>query len=284
VADTRYKLVALDVDGTVADPEDRVTPEAVDAISQLQQAGLRVVLATGRSHAEVLPVWRQLGEQSLDAPVIVVGGAMVSEATSGRTLYQKGISPELTARFGRSLHERGRSLMALVDVWRHGFDYYTHLSTDAEYVRSAWFGQMNVQNRLLETPEDAADQPRPIRIGAIAPPDEAVVLAAELAEEYTGELEMHSILAPNYGITIVEAFAAGVSKWSALQYLAGGWRVPRKSIVAVGDDINDVNMVTEAGLGAAIPGRCQALLDAADVVIEEGLASFLREVLAGRHG
>jgi hypothetical protein len=284
VADTSFRLVALDVDGTVAGGDDEVTPEVVEAIGRIRDEGIRVVLATGRSHAEVLPVWRKLDLPAEDGPVVVVGGAMVSEPLSGRTLYQKGIPPELAARFGEALHGKGRSMMALVDGWRHGFDYYTLPATDAEDVCERWFGQMDVRNRWLEDLAEVSAMPRPIRIGAMAPPAEAEELAAELAETFAGELEMHSILAPNYGITIVEVFAAGVSKWSALQYLAGGWRVKRSEIVAVGDDINDVNMVREAGLGAAIPGCCEVLVEAADVVVADGLGRFLEDLLAGRYG
>ncbi|MFP4140077.1 MAG: HAD-IIB family hydrolase [Planctomycetota bacterium] len=284
MATTNIRLVALDVDGTIAGANDEVTDEIVRAIGQLRDAGIRVVLATGRSLAEVLPVWRQLDLPETDSPVIVVGGAMVCEPLGGRTIYQKGIDPELAVRFGRALHRRGRSLMALVDGWRHGFDYYTWLSDDAEDVRRRWFGQMDVRNRWLGDLSEAAGQPRPIRIGAMVAPEEAADLSEQLAEEFDGELEMHAILAPNYGITIVEAFAAGVSKWSAIQYLAGGWRIGRGQIAAVGDDVNDVHMVREAGLGAAIPGRCDALVAAADVVVADGLASFLADLLDGRFG
>ncbi len=284
MTNTKIRLVALDVDGTVAGAGDEVTGETVRAIGRLRDAGIRVVLATGRSHAEVMPVWRQLALPEADSPVIVVGGAMVSEPLSGRTVYQKGIAPDLAVRFGRALHRQGRSLIALVDGWRHGFDYYTWLSDDAEEVRRKWFGQMDVRNRWLGDLSEAARQPRAIRIGAMAEPQEAAELADQLAEEFAGQLEMHPILAPNYGITIVEAFAAGVSKWSAIQYLAGGWRIGRGQIAAVGDDVNDVHMVREAGLGAAIPGRCDALVEAADVVVDDGLAGFLSDLLAGRFG
>ncbi|MBS3821775.1 MAG: HAD hydrolase family protein, partial [Phycisphaerae bacterium] len=75
------KLLALDVDGTLVQPDNRVAPDVRTAIADVAGAGLRVCLATGRSYVETVDVWQQLA-WPVDRPaeaMAVVGGAMVVE-------------------------------------------------------------------------------------------------------------------------------------------------------------------------------------------------------------
>jgi hydroxymethylpyrimidine pyrophosphatase-like HAD family hydrolase len=93
----KYKLLALDIDGTVADRRGEVLPEVADALNEVCAAGIAVCLATGRSYVEAAGVWRQLKLKAPHQPMIVVGGALVSEAATGRTLYQRTI-PQAVAQ------------------------------------------------------------------------------------------------------------------------------------------------------------------------------------------
>ncbi|MFP4052366.1 MAG: HAD hydrolase family protein [Phycisphaerae bacterium] len=279
---TKYRLLAIDVDGTLVAPDDVVPADLSAAVRRAHEAGIAVVLATGRSHAEAVDVWRQLGLPTEAALMNVVGGAKVCECDSGRTLFQRVIAPEAMTAFGEALRRRGRSAIAFVDGWRWGVDYYVAPGEDAHDVSERWFGQMDV--RVREVPELTAAHgvPAPLRINAICSEEEAESLAAELREEMADHVDLHAILAPNYGVTIVEAFAKGVTKWMALQYVAQGRRIGRGSIVAVGDDVNDLVMISEAGLGVAVPRATQRVLEAADMVAENGLAAMIDDLVAGR--
>jgi hypothetical protein len=71
-----------------------------------------------------------------------------------------------------------------------------------------------------------------------------------------------------------------VSKWAALQYVAQRRRLGPRSVVAVGDDVNDVEMVRRAGLGVAMPDATEPLRAVADAVAEPDLSGFLRRLTA----
>ncbi|MDY6913075.1 MAG: HAD family hydrolase, partial [Planctomycetota bacterium] len=277
----KYKLMALDVDGTLIGPDNVVPPEVIDAVAAADAAELRVCLATGRSYIETIPVWRQLRLQTPPQPMILVGGAMVSEPDTGRTLYQRTIPRSSACRFADALNDMGYSAMALVDAWRHGVDYYLAESLDAEDARQGWFDKMDVKVRRVGRLADAADMPDPLRISAVVAPAAGRRLADDLKGMFDGELSIHPILAPNYGVTIVEAFAARVNKFAAMMYIAQSLRLGRSETVAVGDDINDVEMVRGAALGAAMPGACRELLEAADCVADAGLPAFIRRLVNG---
>ena len=115
-------------------------------------------------------------------------------------------------------------------------------------------------------------------------PSEAADLAAAMAERFDGRLNIHSILAPNYGVTVLEAFAVAASKWAALVYVAQAMCIPPARIVAVGDDVNDITMVRGAGLGAAMPNSAAALAAEADYRITTSLADFIHRLIDGEIG
>jgi hydroxymethylpyrimidine pyrophosphatase-like HAD family hydrolase len=113
----------------------------------------------------------------------------------------------------------------------------------------------------------------------VVDPADGKALVGRLRQQLDGQLELHAILAPNYGVTIVEAFAAQANKFTAIRHVAQARQIPPERIVAVGDDVNDIPMLTGAGLGAAMPHAPGNVKAAADVVAENGLAAFVSDLL-----
>jgi len=279
----KYKLLAIDIDGTLLREDQTVPTETRQAIQQAEQAGLAVCLATGRSYMESVDAWRQLRLNRPFQPMVLVGGALVSEPDTGRTLYQKTLEKEDAFAFADALAEEGYSAMALVDVWRWGVDYYFSEGRDYKDAARRWFEQMEVKVRRVPRLADAMDMPRPLRVSAVADPKKAPALAERLKERFDGRMNIHPIFAPNYGLTIVEAFSAGADKFSAVRYVAQALQAGPGQIAAVGDDVNDLAMIRQAGLGAAMAKAPQHVGEAADHVVQgKDLGGFIRDILAGR--
>ena len=278
----KYKLLALDVDGTVVEADDVVRPQTSRAVRSAQAAGMRVCLATGRNLDEVMPIWGQLALSPPFEPIALIGGAMIAEPHSGRTVYQKAIPRGLAVAVADEINRAGYCAMAFVDRWRYGLDYYvTHTGDWAEADRM-WFSKMDVRLRKVERFTDTPDMPRALRVSTVAEPAAADALAQRLRECFNGQLTVNSILAPNYGVMMVEVHARGADKLTALKYIAQPRRIARSEIVAVGDDVNDVPMVGGVGLGVAMGGAIDAVKRAADHVADGTLAAFIDELLAGR--
>ncbi len=280
----KYKLLALDVDGTLLGADHQVAPETAEAVRAAEATGLGVCLATGRSYIETRPSWRELGLRGPYQPMVLIGGALVSEADTGRTLYHKPIAPARAVELADALGEAGYSAMAIVDSWRHGVDYYLAECGDVHSAQRDWFSKMNVSVRTVGRLGDVADLPAPLRVSAVVPPDKAPALAAHLRQRFDGDLNIHPIVAPNYNVTIVEALAAGADKLVALRYVGQAMRIAPAQIVAVGDDVNDITMVRGAGLGAAMPDSAPPLAAAADYQITTSLADFIHRLIAGEIG
>lgn len=277
----RYKLLAVDLDGTLIGADQTPLPGAIDALADAEAAGLRVCLATGRAFRETIGVWRRLRLRPPHQPLVLVGGALVAEPDTGRTLYQRTIPRELAWRCGEAFLERGHSAVAIVDAWRHGVEYYLAESADGEDVAQRWFSKMQVQVRRVRRLSDAKEMPDPLRVSALVAPDEADPLAAALASRFAGELHVQAIFLPNYGVKVVEALVPRANKWAALRYVAQGLRLGPGEIAAIGDDVNDLPMIAGAGLGAAMPHAPDAVRAAADHVASSGVAAFVRDILSG---
>ena len=276
----KYRLVALDVDGTLVRPDQTVPQETVEAIHAAIAAGMRVCLATGRNYAETMPVWRQLKLTKPYQPMILVGGALISEADTGRTLYQRTVAPDVAAAYCQTLKDRGYSAVVVVDPWRWGVDYLVVESDDIDSLRRRWFAQIpGVKIRTVHRLGEGGNEPGVLRLNAMVEPRDAEELTESMRRQFEGRLNLHSILAPNYGVTVMEAFAPEVSKWSAILYVAEGLSVPPSAVVAVGDDVNDLSMLSAAGLGAAMAKAPLHVQAQADHVIHGSLAEFIRSLL-----
>jgi hydroxymethylpyrimidine pyrophosphatase-like HAD family hydrolase len=117
----------------------------------------------------------------------------------------------------------------------------------------------------------------------VVEPDPGGALAAALAEQFAGTLNVHCILAPNYGVTVVEAFALGADKLAAVRYVAQALPVSTARVAAVGDDVNDLALLRGVGLSVAMPSAPPAVVAATQLVARDGLAVFIHDLVAGRY-
>ena len=277
----KYGLLGIDVDGTLLDRDHQLSADVIDAVVAAERTGIKVCLATGRSYTETIDIWRGLRFEQPPAPLVLIGGAQVCEADTGRTLYQRSMPRELACEFADALGEAGYCAMAIIDSWRHGWDYMLAETGDVHAAQGDWFSKMDVEIRRVKHLRDAADMPNPLRINAVADPAAAGELAERLKEQFAGRLNVHAIVAPNYNVTIVEAFSIEANKWNALKYVAQGYRLGPGRVAAVGDDVNDLAMICGAGLGVAMPSASPEIRAAADHVAEGGLAEFIRALADG---
>ncbi len=121
-APSDYRLLAIDLDGTLLDKRHQVPAKARAALAQAHHSGLKIVVCTGRSFTETRPILQQIA-LDLDA-AITVGGALISDARSGRTLESRSI-PLPTARQAADwLLGWGYGVLWLYDADEVGFDGY----------------------------------------------------------------------------------------------------------------------------------------------------------------
>jgi Cof subfamily protein (haloacid dehalogenase superfamily) len=251
---TSYQLAAIDIDDTLLGPDTRVSDDNARAILRLRAAGVLVVLASGRSHANMLPYHQALGLP--DGPVVSAQGAVVRDSASGEVLHLRAMTPEQVT----DVTVRGRAL---------GFSVL-HYTLDAIQIEgySEWQQIDQVRNAtphalvadLLSEPLDAIT-----KIIWMGPVDYIARMVPE-ARAALGDRVAVIPTDPNY----LEFAGQGVHKAVGLEALAARLGVPREAVLAFGDGLNDVEMLAWAGRGVAMSHARPEAKEAAALVAPDG--------------
>ncbi len=281
MSSSQCKLLAVDVDGTLVHLS-KLDKADVKALHRAARAGIMVCLCTGRSWAEVRPVWQELDLPAPHASVVCVGGALVVEPDSGRTLFSRTFERPVATALAAAMRDRGYPVMALVDAWREGFDYHIVGQSEQFPLYRKFFHGRGWQVRHVDD-LGAAGSARPLRISVLEEKDKAVSLAQELRRDFHARIEVQDIYAPNYELHIVEAFSAGTNKFQALVYIGQGRRIGPAGIAAIGDDNNDLAMLRGARLSAAPADAPEEVRAAAKAVVAPrgagAVAEFVEQLL-----
>lgn len=248
-----YRLVALDLDGTVID-DDLVVSDAVQrAVYAVQAQGVHVTLATGRPFYATLPFAQQL---HITEPLICYQGAMIRHPVTQEILTHVGMPTDLAAEAITLLLRENIYVIVYIDerLWvterRSELDTYLELHPDV--------AEIVVVNDLPAVV--AADSPTKLLL--VADPGVIERQVARLADIFDGRLAVirsHTMFG--------ELTALGISKGNALSQLATSLEIPREQVLAVGDQENDLSMIEWAGLGLAMENAVPIVRDAAAAVV-----------------
>jgi len=272
----RIRLVALDLDGTLIGDDMRIRPRTVAAVRAAVGAGVAVAIVTGRMASSALPYARELG---LREPIVGLQGALIRELPNagrpglGRLLYHRPL-PAAVARD------------ALAWCRTHGLDpHVNHLEkmvVPATDTRAAQYVHFSL-GRVVVVPDLDAWVRHPVTkvISVGDPPTPTRLLPAARAD-----FEGRAVATVSHPM-FLEFVAPGVGKGAAVRWLAHRLGVDLRDALAIGDQLNDLEMIGEVGFGVAMPHGPAELRAAARLVAppfdEDGAAQVLETyVLGGR--
>jgi len=253
-ARTRFALAGLDIDDTLLGPDWRISAENAAAVRELRRRGVHVVLASGRSHANMLRFHRELGLD--DGPIVSAQGAVVRPASGGAPWLERTIVPALAAHVTRDGLARGFA------VQHYRGD---EILVQGQSTWTAWDQSRNdaphvVVDDLLA--DGAAGVTKIIWLGE---PAAIAASAIDAPAAYAGTLTVTPTDPP-----YLEFYDARASKASALAVVAERLGVTREQVLAFGDGNNDAPMLAWAGLGVAMDHAKPAAREAARLVAPAG--------------
>jgi 5-amino-6-(5-phospho-D-ribitylamino)uracil phosphatase len=244
----RYRLLAVDIDGTLLNSNDHLTPITQDALRRAAAAGVHVVLATGRRYSHTLHLVEPLG---ISMPVITAGGALVKDPADHRTLHKTEFDPPLLCKMLAAIDAAGYDALLNADTFGDGFDFYQ----PAEFRENRYLTEYIALNPGCgRVWQDLFAAPPPGIFAGFTMGSRDEMLAAEkrLQAVLPGQITTHVLRSPRYRGFMCELAPHGVTKWSAVRLLAAKWGISDGEICAVGDDVNDIPMIRSAGLGVAM--------------------------------
>ncbi len=293
----RYDMLAVDLDGTLLGPDRQVSAANLDALRGARDAGLRVVVCTGRGLVECREVLHAIEQRE---PVAVAGGSMVACPTNRTTLHRFALDPVLVGRATRRLLGHGHPVMVLKDPVAAGYDYLMVIGEDEhaiDPVTKWWFERMNVSVRYVHAIEEDEHPDHSVRLGVCGLSSALATITADLMTTFGAHANMHhfpavmgpehaAALPPGENLHILEVFDSSASKWSAIRWLADKDGIATERIAAIGDEINDLPMIRGAGLGVAMGNAVPSVREAAGRHTlgndADGVAHAVRHILDGR--
>jgi 5-amino-6-(5-phospho-D-ribitylamino)uracil phosphatase len=272
---SRYRLLALDIDGTLVNSEHELTDPTREAVLRAKAAGLEVVLATGRRYSRALPLVEPL---RLHVPLITASGALIKDPLDHRTLFVAQFAPGVIEQLLANVSRAGFDTILYADSYAQGFDYFC-ARVDVEQPELAEYLKFNAGSERLY-PHLHTQPPQGV-FGGFAMGSRSAMLAleAELVRQMGQHLSVHVLRSPRYQGFMCEIAPAGVSKWSGICHLADDWGIEPDEICAVGDDVNDIPMIEGAGLGIAMGNAVDEVKAAADRVAPCNNTNGLVEVV-----
>ena len=279
-APRRFDLVILDVDGTLLDSTGELRPRVVRAVRRVLESGCQVTLATGRRFRGTRPLAESLG---LTFPLILHGGALIVAPDSGTILRANHLPQPAAGRAIRALTQAGRQPI----IYGNGFGaehvYVGPAERDDAYVRR----YLRVAESVTRLDDAALTRVRdPLGIGVMGESDD-LETAARLVQRIPGCRSFVTAL-QRLNCHLLEVVNASCSKAAAVEWLCREYQIDRAAVLAIGDHMNDLEMIQVAGFGVAMgdaPPRVRAAADAlTGTADEDGVAGALERYVLGTDG
>lgn len=282
----RYRLIAIDLDGTLLCPEGEVSEENRTALHQAHEAGAMIIPCTGRG-------WRESLRVLPSVPDVEVGifntGAIVCGLRDGQTHNRAVFDVSTAEQVIDLLSEGDEAVLVYLDPHATGLEYIvTGKGEPTENTR--WWFENNGLRWQRQRHMDPGLLEHAIRVGAMAYRDRADAIGERVGEVLPGRTEYHAFEAvqepgDTEPLFILECFAQGVSKWRGIEWVARQHGIDATEIAVIGDQINDVPMFEQAGCAVAMGNAIPLIKESAHYHTlnndEHGVAHAIEKMLDG---
>jgi Cof subfamily protein (haloacid dehalogenase superfamily) len=266
-------LIALDLDDTLLRADLTVSEGNKAALAEARAAGIRVVLASGRNIHSMRHYAGLLGLEGPGDYLICSNGAEIIESASGRILDQRRLEPDFCFEAARAIEARGYP-------WQVYEEGLIHVSRPNPWALAD--SRLTGQAAILLEDEAALFAPGLIKFVIPGEPEAIEVLRADLAALFAGRATI--VTSKPY---FLEILALGSDKGEALKRLTDLLGLSLERVMAIGDAMNDLGMIREAGLGCAPANALDAVKAVASQVSpltneEDAVADLVRRLALGR--
>jgi Cof subfamily protein (haloacid dehalogenase superfamily) len=259
-----YKILALDLDGTLLNEEHRITKKAEEGIEKLKDIGVKIILVSGREAGSVVTYSKELG---LNECIVGFNGGIVTNNSGEKILFQRNIDEKVVKHVIESCEEKGLYNILFVHnnlyVSNYDDERYELFKkyTTSEIYAVGDLMEFVIENRLF------AKMGKMLQVGTY---EELVDFKKGIDDIYSDKVNSQFSL-PFF----LEIYNSNVSKGRALKEIAENYNIDREDIIAIGDGENDISMIKYAGVGIAMENAPLHVRKEADFVtksnFEEGV-------------
>jgi Cof subfamily protein (haloacid dehalogenase superfamily) len=260
-----YRLIAMDLDDTLLTDELTVTEGTRQAMNEAIAQGAHLTIATGRMFDSAQKIARQVG---LNVPIITYQGSLIKNLLDEEVLYERSIPVEVARELYEYCQTHGLHLQSYIDD-------KLYVSEDNEKI-VAYAKQSNIPYIVEPDFSRIIEHPKQTKMLIIDDPAKLDALLPELKAALGSKVHLTKSK-PNY----LEFLHLEGTKGHALRFLASHYGIPLEETIAMGDAMNDHEMVEAAGLGVAMANAVPALKEIADFITlsnnDEGVKHVLEK-------
>ena len=263
-----YQLLVTDIDGTLLNDNNQVTPKTLEAFQQIKREGIKIALATGRFFPDAHYFAKRI---ACHCPMILIHGAVI-QSFEGSIISQQILPTE--------------SIPVLVELAQKEEIPYQIFQDDRFIMpRKTKWNDIYINNSEIK-PLIISDIVQYLKLHQdvfaftfFGTPERLDSMRKKIEEKLNG-----SISIANAHPNLLEVVAQGVNKGKTLKKLASYLEIPLSKVIAIGDNYNDIEMIKMAGLGVAMGNAHQEVKDVATYITtdnnHDGIAHFISTLLS----
>lgn len=265
----KYKLIALDLDGTLKNSQNQISPRTKEALLKAQEQGCRIVLSSGRPTPGLYQDAKELQLAKYQGFLLSYNGACVS-SVSNEIIYKQ----ELDQQLATQIIEEAKRLKLVTNTYNT--QEILCESKEAKYVNV----EANLTSMPIQQVNDLSKNlPSPLfKLLLSEEPEYVASVVNELASKYQDNLAIYRS-APFF----IEVVSKGIDKGNSLKQLCKHLNITADELISFGDGYNDCSMLEVSGCGVAMANAVDEVKAVANHVTlsndEDGIAVFLEKLL-----
>lgn len=265
-----YRLIAIDLDDTLLTDDLEVTEATRQTMTEAIAQGAHITIATGRMFDSAQKIARQVG---LNVPIITYQGSLIKNLLDEDVLYERSVPAEIATRLYEYCLEHGLHLQSYIDD-------KLYVPEDNDLIRG-YAKQSNIPYLIEPDFKKIVSHEKQTKLLIIDEPARLDALLPVL-REFLGSGVHVTKSKPNY----LEFTHPEGTKGHALRFLANHYGIPMEDTIAIGDAMNDHEMIQAAGLGVAMANAVPALKEIAGFVTlsnnDDGVKHVLEKFVLNR--
>ena len=271
-----YKLIAIDLDGTLLDSYGNIDKETKDALEKAKKKGVEIVLASGRPIKSTLSIARELG---IDNYIISGNGSILLDVQNDELLFEGFLDKEEVYSVAKFCEENSiyYNVYTIDEIVCGQIKYNTiFYHTENTYKPADKKTDINLVDNTYRYIKSLKDT-KFLKI-TIADESEKIFnnIIKKLRENEdltildTSYMSRKIIRQGSFNVEInyfyTEITKKNINKWRAIDALIKKLGIKKEEVITIGDNFNDIEMIENAGLGVAMENASEDIKKLADYV------------------
>lgn len=289
----KYKLIAIDLDGTLLDSNGEVSKENKLALKKIKELGVEIVLTSGRMSSSIKAIAEEIGA---DNYFISGNGTIIHDIKNDEIIYDKSLSKEKALSIIKICENNSIfcSINTEKSIITKNLNFnilvYNYENSKKEESKTT---KINIVDNLYDYIKEINTSP----ISKITVCDENEIVFNRIIKTLkeipeinvldVSHMSKKVIKSGTNKITIkyfyTEITNKNVNKWEAINFLINKLGIKKEEVVAIGDNVNDIEMIQHAGLGVAMGDSALSSKNIGDVIVkncnESGVADAINRYM-----